>query len=71
VGKHGKHTMIWDNFDQYGFEQPVGLVRYDAHHPPLRPGLEELFDCIVCDPPYGVRAGGRKSGGRKPKELQR
>lgn len=24
-----------------------------------------MFDAIVCDPPYGVRAGGRKSGGRK------
>ncbi|CAF1920150.1 unnamed protein product [Brassica napus] len=24
-----------------------------------------IFDAIICDPPYGVRAGGRKSGGRK------
>ncbi|KAF9690186.1 hypothetical protein SADUNF_Sadunf01G0169500 [Salix dunnii] len=24
-----------------------------------------IFDAILCDPPYGVRAGGRKSGGRK------
>ncbi|KAK9286135.1 hypothetical protein L1049_014517 [Liquidambar formosana] len=24
-----------------------------------------VFDAIICDPPYGVRAGGRKSGGRK------
>ena len=24
-----------------------------------------MFDAIICDPPYGVRAGGRKSGGRK------
>lgn len=23
------------------------------------------MDAIICDPPYGVRAGGRKSGGRK------
>ncbi|KAF3675005.1 hypothetical protein FXO37_06107 [Capsicum annuum] len=25
----------------------------------------QVFDAIVCDPPYGVRAGGRNSGGRK------
>lgn len=25
----------------------------------------QIFDAIICDPPYGVRAGGRKSGGRK------
>lgn len=25
----------------------------------------KVFDAIICDPPYGVRAGGRKSGGRK------
>lgn len=25
----------------------------------------KMFDAIICDPPYGVRAGGRKSGGRK------
>lgn len=24
-----------------------------------------MLDAIICDPPYGVRAGGRKSGGRK------
>eukprot|EP00850_Spirogloea_muscicola_P000378 SM000001S04780 [mRNA] locus=s1:2135765:2141850:- [translate_table: standard] len=27
--------------------------------------FEQVFDAIICDPPYGVRAGGRKSGGRK------
>ena len=25
----------------------------------------KVFDAVICDPPYGVRAGGRKSGGRK------
>ena len=28
-------------------------------------GVLQIFDALVCDPPYGVRAGGRKSGGRK------
>lgn len=27
--------------------------------------IYQMFDAIICDPPYGVRAGGRKSGGRK------
>ena len=27
--------------------------------------MNQIFDAIICDPPYGVRAGGRKSGGRK------
>lgn len=27
--------------------------------------ISQVFDAIICDPPYGVRAGGRKSGGRK------
>ncbi|TYG36521.1 hypothetical protein ES288_D13G071300v1 [Gossypium darwinii] len=27
--------------------------------------FKQVFDAIICDPPYGVRAGGRKSGGRK------
>lgn len=27
--------------------------------------MDQVFDAIICDPPYGVRAGGRKSGGRK------
>mmetsp|Transcript_41008 Transcript_41008/g.68660 ORF Transcript_41008/g.68660 Transcript_41008/m.68660 type:complete len:488 (-) Transcript_41008:449-1912(-) len=63
--REGKHRNVWSNFKQYGLMEPVGLLRYDAHRPPLRPGLEELFDVILCAPPYGVRAGGRKSGGRK------
>ncbi|CAN0074415.1 unnamed protein product, partial [Phaeothamnion confervicola] len=26
----------------------------------------EVYDAIVCDPPYGLRAGARKSGAAKP-----
>jgi tRNA G10 N-methylase Trm11 len=35
-----------------------------------RPGLEEVFDAIVCDPPYGVRAGGRKSVAKPEIEVR-
>lgn len=39
-------------------------MRADLHRLPFRPGLEEVLDAIVCDPPYGVRAGGRKTAPR-------
>ncbi|KAK4747603.1 hypothetical protein SAY87_014189 [Trapa incisa] len=61
----GPDCNIWSNFKQYGLSSPVGLLRADNNLPPWRAGLKEMFDAIICDPPYGVRAGGRKSGGRK------
>ncbi|KAJ3675521.1 hypothetical protein LUZ60_004563 [Juncus effusus] len=61
----GPNCNVWTNFDQYNLPKPVGLLRADNNLPPWRPGLKEIFDAIICDPPYGVRAGGRKSGGRK------
>ncbi|KAM7250599.1 hypothetical protein ACFE04_022482 [Oxalis oulophora] len=66
VVRDGKgNRNVWSNFEQYGLPMPVGLLRADNNLPPWRPGLKEIFDSIICDPPYGVRAGGRKSGGRK------
>uniref|UniRef100_A0A1D1YUQ8 tRNA (guanine(10)-N(2))-methyltransferase n=1 Tax=Anthurium amnicola TaxID=1678845 RepID=A0A1D1YUQ8_9ARAE len=56
---------VWSNFQQYGLPMPISLLRADNNLPPWRQGLGEVFDAIICDPPYGVRAGGRKSGGRK------
>ncbi|KAF9612363.1 hypothetical protein IFM89_039081 [Coptis chinensis] len=61
----GPECNVWSNFEQYGLPMPVSLLRADNNLPPWRPGLKEVFDAIICDPPYGVRAGGRKSGGRK------
>ena len=51
----------WANFQQYGLSPPVGLLRADAHFPPFRECSRGFLDAIVCDPPYGVRAGGRRS----------
>jgi len=31
---------------------------------------EELYDAIVTDPPYGIRAGARRSGVAKDKEVK-
>ncbi|CAO2833139.1 unnamed protein product [Amaranthus hypochondriacus] len=61
----GPDRNVWSNFKQYGLQEPISLLRADNNLPPWRAGLKEMFDAIICDPPYGVRAGGRKSGGRK------
>uniref|UniRef100_A0A7N0UER8 tRNA (guanine(10)-N(2))-methyltransferase n=1 Tax=Kalanchoe fedtschenkoi TaxID=63787 RepID=A0A7N0UER8_KALFE len=61
----GPNCNVWSNFKQYGLCSPISLLRADNNLPPWRPDLKEVFEAIICDPPYGVRAGGRKSGGRK------
>jgi tRNA G10 N-methylase Trm11 len=53
---------VLSNFEYYGLgPRLVDLVRLDAHRPLLRINLPPMFDALVADPPYGVRAGGRKS----------
>ncbi|MEW5314331.1 MAG: hypothetical protein WDW38_005839 [Sanguina aurantia] len=70
VSKDGQPLNIYSNFRQYGFKAPAALVRMDLHSNPLRPGLGEVFDSVVCDPPYGVRAGGRKSNANEGMLIQ-
>ena len=62
---------IASNFKQYGLPPPE-LVRSDnaIYHRHFRDHLP-LFDAIVTDPPYGIRAGARKSGSRKVGEPVR
>jgi len=58
---------VLSTFAEYGLEVPE-LIRMDAHllerHFQLSTAVSEqgFFDLIVSDPPYGIRAGGRKSG---------
>ena len=59
--KKGHHVNIWSNFRDYQLPPPLGLLRADLHLPPFRSNLEEFVDAVVADPPYGVRAGARKS----------
>lgn len=56
----GRPCSVYSNFADYGLGDPIGLLRADAANPPWRRGAEGLVDAILCDPPYGVRAGGRK-----------
>lgn len=50
----GEAVNVWTNFQRYGLQSPVGLLRADAHRPPFRDDLSEIFDAVVGDPPYGV-----------------
>ena len=61
---------IASNFKQYGLPPPE-LVRCDnaIYHRHFRQHLP-LFDAIVTDPPYGIRAGARKCGARKDGEVR-
>ena len=36
VDKEGQPVNPWTNFEDYGLQPPVGLVRCDAHMPPFR-----------------------------------
>ena len=65
-----KDENIFSNFKQYGLPPPE-LVRSDnaIYHRHYRNHLP-LFDAIVTDPPYGIRAGARKSGPRKDGEVR-
>ena len=54
---------IWENFKCYGLEAPE-IIRMDNHlfgsH--YSGSFTNFFDAIVTDPPYGIRAGAKKSG---------
>lgn len=52
---------ILTNFKHYKLPLPEFFVQ-DVHRPMLRLGDKPLFDSIVCDPPYGVRARTHKVG---------
>merc|ERR1712195_185295 len=56
-----KRCKIGDNFDQYGLSAPC-TVRCDNSVRIWRSASPGLFDVIVADPPYGVRAGAWKTG---------
>ncbi|TNJ28233.1 putative RNA methylase [Giardia muris] len=58
-GKGGKQHYS-QNFISYGLPQPL-LSLHDAHKPAYR---QEVFDAILCDPPYSIRAGARVANSR-------
>ncbi|GAA5875744.1 hypothetical protein JCM1840_003505 [Sporobolomyces johnsonii] len=57
----GKKTNIKHSAAQYGVtDRIVDCASFDMTQHPFRVG--ELFDAIVTDPPYGVRAGAKRLG---------
>ncbi|OWZ13961.1 TRNA guanosine-2'-O-methyltransferase [Phytophthora megakarya] len=61
----GKERVnVTTNFKQYGLPLPE-LVRADNSMSPLVKQCRGFFDAVVCDPPYGIRAGARKSGRKR------
>jgi tRNA (guanine10-N2)-methyltransferase len=65
-----QHENIASNFKQYGLLPPE-LVRSDnaIYHRHYREHAP-LFDAIVTDPPYGIRAGAKKSGSRREGDVR-
>lgn len=62
-GRNDRET-IYSNFDQFKLRRPE-LMRTDnaIYHRHFR-SHTPLYDAIICDPPYGIRAGARKTGSR-------
>jgi tRNA (guanine10-N2)-methyltransferase len=57
-----------DNVEQYHLQSKVlGTLVCDIAHHPWR--NTEFWDAIVCDPPYGIRAGAKKIG-KKTQEIE-
>jgi tRNA (guanine10-N2)-methyltransferase len=56
---------VFSNFRQFNLPRPE-LVRSDnaIYHRHYRSDTP-LYQSIVCDPPYGIRAGARKTGSRR------
>jgi tRNA (guanine10-N2)-methyltransferase len=61
-GKKGRNVN--SNFAQYNLTPP-DLIRSDnaLHGGHFR--VLPIYDAIVCDPPYGIRAGARRTGSRR------
>lgn len=60
-----KQAGVFRAAAQYGVAaRVVDLCTFDVTHNPWRCG--DLFDAIVTDPPYGVRAGAKRLGRKKP-----
>eukprot|EP00943_MAST-04B_sp_MAST-4B-sp1_P004796 g4796.t1 len=60
-----KTTNIFSNSEQYGLPKPC-LIRGDMSKRGICMRINTpILDAIICDPPYGVRAGAKKCGSSK------
>ena len=52
--KRGQDESMVANFEQYGLtDRYLGVIASDFSIQPWRPG--QWLDCIITDPPYGIR----------------
>ena len=66
-GESETRKDIFQNFDYYKMSRPE-IVANDNNNPSWRTG-SRLFDVILTDPPYGVRAGAKKIGMKYDHEV--
>ncbi|EGG17073.1 tRNA guanosine-2'-O-methyltransferase 11 [Cavenderia fasciculata] len=65
-----KECNIDTNFQQLGLSDKfMGPILCDNSSPPWR--SIPIFESIVCDPPYGIRAGAKKIGPDKNRRVKR
>ncbi|CAD8213761.1 unnamed protein product [Paramecium octaurelia] len=58
------------NFQQYNLPPP-NLIQTDVHLPTFNPRVDEFFDAIICDPPYGIRASIQQDGNEQDLQANR
>ena len=68
-----REENVLSNFRQFGLPRPE-LIRSDngIYHRHFRADDDNdccLYDAILCDPPYGIRAGARRSGSRRSEVI--
>jgi len=62
TAEEGEHVNIFSNFEDYGLPRPE-IIRCDNANPAWH--RNEWLDKIICDPPYGFRAGAKQAGRKK------
>ncbi|KAJ6129702.1 tRNA (guanine(10)-N2)-methyltransferase [Penicillium capsulatum] len=68
-GRNKKEMALMQNYRQYGIvSQFLDAFTSDLTNTPLRNA--PFLDCIICDPPYGVREGLRVLGTRNGKLVE-
>ena len=63
--KNDKNLDIFTNFEIYKLDKPE-ILRFDMNNSVFR--NHEIFDAIICDPPYGHRAFSRKTDDKSKEE---
>jgi tRNA (guanine10-N2)-methyltransferase len=65
TGDRSVKRHIFESFREYDLPRPE-LIRLDNHlldgHVRIHRSNRGLYDAIITDPPYGIRAGAKKTG---------